>query len=100
MKIPVKVKKMRSNVVNIGNRIDELEQKRRDKIEELQDYCQHEFVSEQSPRGESWNGTRICEICCLEEEHGGIGYEILNNSQVRKISVTQLFDLRDIRTNI
>ncbi len=99
MKIPVKVKKMRNNVVSIGTRIDGLEEKRQDKIEELQEYCQHEFVSEHA-KGGLWTGRRICEICCLEEKHGETGYQILINDRVRQIDFDQLCDLRDMRTNI
>ncbi len=99
MKIPFKVKKMRSNIVSIGTRIDDLEQKRQDKIEELQDYCQHEFVSEHS-KGGLWTGRRICEICCLEERHGETGYKTLNNDRTRKINLDQLCDLREMRTDI
>lgn len=99
MRIPVKVKKMRSNIVNIGTRIDGLEQKRQAKIEELQTYCQHEFISEYF-LGSPWPDKRICEICCFEEEHSKTGYKILNNDRVRKINLDQLCDLRDMRTDI
>jgi len=101
MKISHRVKKLRSNVVQIGNRIDSLEEKREDKIEELQEMCHHEFISEYGRGGShDWEGSRICEICCLEEEHGSTGYHILNTDRVRKINLDQLCDLKYMRTDI
>ena len=99
MKIPHRVRKLRSNVAQIGNRIDSLEEKREDKIEELQEMCQHEFISEYARGGQGF-GRRICEICCLEELHEGTGYNELKTDRVGKINLDQLCDLRNMRTEI
>ena len=93
MKISHRVRKARANVAHIGNRIDELESKREAKIDELQDMCHHEFISE-------YDDIRICEICCLEEGHEGTGYDILNIDRVRDISLDQLCEIRQMRTEI
>jgi len=100
MKISHRIKKMRNNVAHLGNRIDELEAKRKTKVEELQNVCHHEFISECCDGGQYWKGRRICEICCLEEEYAGIGYKILKTDRVRKVNLDVLWDLRRMRSEI
>ena len=100
MKISHRIKKMRSNVAHLGNRIDELEAKRTTKIEEMQEECHHEFISEYAQGGRYWTGRRICEICCIEEEYAGVGYKILKIDRVRKINLDALCDLREMRSEI
>lgn len=94
MKISYKVKKARLSVVNINDRITQLEDKRENKLIDLQEICQHEYISEYLSDGNFWKGRRICEICSFEEKYGGSGYKILETDRVRKIDLTQLCDIR------
>lgn len=100
MKISHQIKKMRNNVAHLGNKIDELEAKRITKIEEMQNVCHHEFISEYNADNQYWQGRRICEICCLEDEYASIGYKILKTDRVRKINRSTLCKLREMRSEI
>jgi len=100
MKLSTKIKKIRMNIVNISNRIDELNQKRQNRIYELQQLCKHEYISEYS-RGNDYSRVdlRICEICTFEEKNIGTGYSILKNDRIKKIGLTELSSIRKININ-
>lgn len=93
-------KTLRFQIDSINEGIELLQKQLTKHIEELRKICKHDLIAEAPYKAETSCSyakppMRVCERCGITEDGWGVGYQKLTTDIVRKVTIFELFKIRD-----